>query len=339
MRSFLPWVLLAAIAIGLATALRSGRVRTEELRWRNGTVELAGTLHLPSGEGPHPAAVFLHGWGDWTRSEKLFAEHARRLSARAGLALLIFDKRGCGESSGDWRSASFQDLADDALGGAALLRADPRIRADRVGLLGTSLGGSIALLAASRAPEIAFVAALSLSTRSPAEHAPFLVETNLRRKGHSEADAARAAALERAIRQVYRRDAGWDEARAAVVAARAEPWFEDAEIELHPRESAAWRWLRDLPMDLDPIPLLEALEIPLFVALGREDWLVPAEREREILESIAARRARDFTVVVIPGAGHTLRLRSGWPSARWTWPESYWEALEGWLDARVVGAR
>jgi pimeloyl-ACP methyl ester carboxylesterase len=331
-------LVLAGLSIGSIAWVLSSGTTTEEVRWRNGAVELAGTLYLPAGNGPHPAAVFLHGWGDWSRAEQLFSRHARRL-ARDGLALLIYDKRGCGESSGDWRRASFADLADDALAGTSLLRRHARIRPDRIGLFGTSLGGSIALLAASRSPEVAFIATLSLSTSSPADHAPTMIAATLRRARHGEAEIAAAVALDRQIKQVYRTDTGWDDARAAVERCATQPWFAAAGIELHPRESPVWRWYRDLPMDLDPVPLLERLEIPFFAALGEEDPLVPAEREQAILESIAREHDRDFTVVVIPGVGHTLRKRSGWPIERWTWPESYWKALESWLAKEVIDVR
>jgi len=325
---------VAAIAIAAALLLLPDSRPTEEVRWTSGSVELAGTLYLPRGEGPHPAAVFVPGWGDWTRSEKLFREHAERL-ADDGLAMLIYDKRGCGASTGDWRRARLVDLAEDALGGARLLREDPRIRPAGVGLFGTSQGGAIAVLAASRSPEIAFVATLSLSTRSPAEHDAFIVGATLRRKGYSDEQAAAAVDLHRRIASAYRTGHGWEEARSAFEALREEPWFPDSGIELHAVDSPPARAYRDLPMDFDLVPMLEELEIPLFAAQGEEDWLVPGPREIEVLESIRRERERDFTIVLIPEVGHVLRERAGWPVSRWTWPESYWTALDDWLDVTV----
>lgn len=103
---------------------------TEEVNWKNGGIKLVGTLYLPSGNGPFPAAVMLHGSGMLTRKDALYREHAERL-ARAGVAILVYDKRGVGESEGDWRQASLTELADDATGAVNLLRAHKRLRKTR----------------------------------------------------------------------------------------------------------------------------------------------------------------------------------------------------------------
>jgi hypothetical protein len=74
-------------------------VHEEEVRFRNGDVELAGTLLLPAGPGPHPAVVFLHGSGPEGRWASNYL--ARRV-VRGGIAALVWDKRGVGESAGSW---------------------------------------------------------------------------------------------------------------------------------------------------------------------------------------------------------------------------------------------
>ena len=71
--------------------------REEEVRFRNGDVELAGSLLLPAGPGPHPAVVFLHGSGPEGRWASTYL--ARRV-VRSGTAALIWDTRGVGDSGG-----------------------------------------------------------------------------------------------------------------------------------------------------------------------------------------------------------------------------------------------
>jgi predicted acyl esterase len=63
------------------------------------TGALAGTLIPPEGEGPFPAVAILHGSGPDTRATYL---PDATMLARAGVAALIYDKRGTGESFGDW---------------------------------------------------------------------------------------------------------------------------------------------------------------------------------------------------------------------------------------------
>ena len=70
--------------------------------------------------------------------------------ASRGLAVLTYDKRGCGGSGGDWKTVDLDVLAQDALAGVRWLKAQPGVDASRVGVWGISQGGWIGPLAASR---------------------------------------------------------------------------------------------------------------------------------------------------------------------------------------------
>ena len=84
-------ILLSAITLGIVRWGRSPR--QEEVRFQNGQVTLAGTLYVPSGSGPHPAVIFIHGSGDDSRETyRYYAD----ILARRGIAVLIYDKRGVG---------------------------------------------------------------------------------------------------------------------------------------------------------------------------------------------------------------------------------------------------
>jgi hypothetical protein len=158
---------------------RAPRVRLyeqEPATFANGDVRLAGVLTLPPGPGPHPALVFVHGSGPGTRGQYPF--EADRF-ARHGIAVLAFDKRGAGESTGDWRRADFDELADDVLAGVRWLRRDRRIRADKVGLWGISQAGWIIPLAASRSEEVAFIVPISGGAVTPAEQELWRQRQNL----------------------------------------------------------------------------------------------------------------------------------------------------------------
>ncbi|MDP2953846.1 MAG: alpha/beta fold hydrolase [Chloroflexota bacterium] len=107
---------------------------------------VAGTLHLPPGATPFGGRatrciITCHGYISHRNSDKWLAV-ARRLS-EAGLAVLRFDFRGCGESEGNPETASGR-VADL---GAALDFVGRELRPRKLGLLGSSLGGAVALLA------------------------------------------------------------------------------------------------------------------------------------------------------------------------------------------------
>jgi hypothetical protein len=91
-----------------------------------------------------------------------------------------------------------------------------------------------------------------------------------------------AVELQRKVHDVYRRDAGWEAAAAAVEQAKAQPWFEAAQaagVGLRPRDS--WKWYARL-MDYDPVPHLEGASMP-----------IPAGRYtvRAVAEDFAGNRA------------------------------------------------
>jgi len=82
---------LCALALPMVLNACAQRVSRQAIVWHTDTVRLEGTLHLPSGPGPHPAAVFVHGSGTLTRPAPIHREHAERLS-QMGVATLIYHK-------------------------------------------------------------------------------------------------------------------------------------------------------------------------------------------------------------------------------------------------------
>src|SRR5207244_11410203 len=104
----------------------------------NGDVRLAGTLISPARGGKHAAIILVHGSGAENREYILpFA----RFLIRRGIAVLGYDKRGVGGSTGDWNTASLDDLAGDGVAGFNCLQMRRDIDASQIGLLGVSPAG------------------------------------------------------------------------------------------------------------------------------------------------------------------------------------------------------
>ena len=124
---------------------------TEEVSFANGDAVLKGTLVLPEGYSRKtPVLIMITGSGLQNRDEEIyehkpFAVIADAL-ARAGIATLRYDDRGFGESTGDLVHCTTEDMKNDALAGIGLLRE----RFDKVGVIGHSEGGTIALMLAAK---------------------------------------------------------------------------------------------------------------------------------------------------------------------------------------------
>jgi pimeloyl-ACP methyl ester carboxylesterase len=132
---------------------------------QSGDARLAFTLDLPAGQGPFPAVVLGHGSGRITRDQLTWA--SSRLT-RLGFAVLRFDKRGVGESTGTFVFVGTRDspwvfpqLASDVAAGVRFLRTRPEIDPRRIGLLGSSQAGWILPHAAHELGGVAFMVLLA----------------------------------------------------------------------------------------------------------------------------------------------------------------------------------
>ena len=123
---------------------------TEEVKFKNGDIELNGTLTIPAGcSKKTPVLVMVTGSGQQNRDEELF-EHKpfaviADAFARKGIATLRYDDRFLGDKSKDFGNFTTSDFKEDALAAINLLRG----RFERVGVLGHSDGGTIALMLAA----------------------------------------------------------------------------------------------------------------------------------------------------------------------------------------------
>jgi hypothetical protein len=140
----------------------------EEVSFPNGDITLAGTLTLPETAGQHPAVILITGSGAEDRDEslapiaqikpfRLIADHL----TRNGIAVLRYDDRGVGGSTGDYASATTADFAADAEAALNYLLTRPDINPQQIGLLGHSEGGLAVSMIASRNPDVAFAISMA----------------------------------------------------------------------------------------------------------------------------------------------------------------------------------
>lgn len=123
----------------------------EDVSFSNGDVRLNGTLVLPEGyTRATPVLLMVTGSGLQDRDEELFDHKPFAVIAdalaRAGVATLRYDDRGFGDSSVNPLGWTTEDFAADALAGIDMLRQ----RFDKVGVLGHSEGGTIAMMIAAQ---------------------------------------------------------------------------------------------------------------------------------------------------------------------------------------------
>jgi hypothetical protein len=120
---------------------------------------LQGVMHVPEGaDAPRPAIILCHGFGGSCQGAG-HPELARALEG-AGYIALRFDFRGCGKSEGTRGNVICREEVDDLRQAIAFLRTQPRIDAARIGIVGASLGGSLAVQVAATDPTVKLCAAI-----------------------------------------------------------------------------------------------------------------------------------------------------------------------------------
>lgn len=281
---------------------RSDAYRTEAVTFKNGDVNLGGTLYLPTRKGPHGAVVATHGSGP-QQGEDNMVFLAPLL--RQGLAVLVYDKRGVGKSGGNWELAGFDELAGDAVAGVELLKGRKDIDPSRIGIWGVSQGGWVAPLAAVKCPSIAGVMIVSGPAVSPVVQELTRTAGELKAEGFSDEDIEKSLALYKRMNHFVRTGEGWDAYVEARQKAVNEKWFMGAP-EPPRKDNPYYTFWRKI-MDHDPVAVLERLRCPILAIYGGMDPNVQADQNRPIMEA-ALRRGKnpDATVRVFPSGNHVL---------------------------------
>ena len=310
--------------------------RREEVTVENGAVTLKGALLLPASPGPHPAVVFAHGSGDATRDVGMW----NTFFVRLGFAVLSLDKRGAGESTGDWRASSMEDIAGDWLAAVAMLKARPDIDPKRIGVHGSSQGGWTGPVMAARSDDVAFLIVRAGSGVGVADTMVHEIEWSVREAGFSEADAKEAGTVSRRIFALAVEGADFEKIDAVAAPARQKPWGEAVWPLFMSKAGWGIPWCKlNAPHQADP--WLRRVKVPVLWFLGDKDHNVPsAESERRIRAALAGNA--DVTVKMLRNSGHgflesTTGNNSEFPRLKRMAP-GYWDTMESWLSKRF-GAR
>jgi len=326
-----------------APARRARRVSTErreDVRFASGGVHLAGTLISPATPGPHPAVILVHASGAEDREYLLPFAH---FLIRRGMAVLGYDKRGVGGSTGDWNKASFEDLAGDVVAAFEYLKTRSDIRRDQVGMLGWSQAGWVMPLAASRATDLAFLISLSGAGVSAAE------TTIDQARNEMTASRMRPQMIEAIVElmrlqyEYLRTGQGWDsylEARDKIAARMG-----GAPPETFPSspDHPYLQFLRPV-IAYDPAPALRTIRVPVLALFGELDNNILAEKNRDAWEAaLSVNNHPDYTLRILPKANHALlEARVGHNAEMKSlqrFVPAYFDIVHAWLSKRTEGFR
>ncbi|MEZ6136868.1 MAG: alpha/beta fold hydrolase [Pirellulaceae bacterium] len=295
----------------------------EEVKVENSVadrIQLAGTLTVPPGNARVPAVVLISGSGPQDRDESIADHKPFRVIAdhltRRGIAVLRFDDRGVGESQGQFATATSEDFASDVAACVGFLRADQRIDAGKIGLIGHSEGGLIAPLVAAQDNEIAFAVLLA----GTGVNGDKILRRQMRMIMEAEAVAEDEIVRQLQIQSIFldlakqRPPLNKDEFIAAAerdVAAFLTKAEKDSGTDKVMIDAAADQvlspWFRFF-LTYEPASTLEKLSCPLLAIGGSRDVQVDAKQNLPVIAAALERsKSTNFKTVELPGHNHLLQ--------------------------------
>ncbi len=319
------------------TATRVNSETHEAVRFSSGEVQLSGTLIRPASGGKHPTIILVHGSGAENREYVLpFA----RFLVRHGVAVLGYDKRGVGDSTGDWKTASYEELAGDVVAAFSYLKTRGDVDAAHIGLLGVSQAGWIMQMAATRISDLGFLISISGAGVSAAETSLDQTQNELTARGMKPQMITAIVGLMKLEYEFARTGQGWDEyvaTREKLAAQMGPPPDSFPATRDHPY----WQTIKRSYF-YEPAPIIRQLRVPVLAIFGELDNNIVADKNRAAWEAaLKAGGNRDYTLVTLPKADHlqfeaTIGSNAEMPSLKRIVPV-YFSTVEDWLAKRVPG--
>lgn len=310
-------------------------------------VKLAGTLTLPEGKGPFPAAILISGSGAQDRDEQLLGHRPFLVLAdhltRRGIAVLRYDDRGYGKSTGRFQDATSSDFAVDAAAAVAFLRDRKDIDTGRIGLIGHSEGGMVGPMVAAKDPTIAFVVLLAGPGAPSRQLMAAQRAAVARARGIPPEAVARNETFAGRIDTLLAETADWEAAKvevtkvvgqgAAVVGVPVEQLIAANQLLFTP-------WYREF-IAYDPRPSLAKLRMPVLAVNGAKDLQVIAGQNLPAIRE-ALKANKDATVIELPGLNHLFQTSAtGDPRDYGRIEETFAPAalatVSDWVRARAAG--
>jgi pimeloyl-ACP methyl ester carboxylesterase len=283
---------------------------------KNANVKLAGTLTIPESENSSPAVILIHGSGPNDRNGTgigTFHLLADYLTLQ-GIAVLRYDKRGAGESTGDYGQSTTLDFASDVIAGIEFLKNDSRINHELIGLIGHSEGGVIAPLVASKSDEVAFMVLMAGLGQTFGEAAAYMRTDYAKSIGKTEQEATvihkwysrfyeiagvENDTIQRQIR-IHEAYKNLSDASKDVIG-----WTEN-DITREVR-GTYWIWFHEA-LKLEPQKYLNESACPTLALTGEKDRQAnPKENLPLIEKSLREGICKDYTVVEMPGLNHLFQ--------------------------------
>ena len=323
---------------------------------------MAGTFTRPADGGPFPAVILISGSGPQDRNEALMGHRPFLVLAdhltRRGIAVLRYDDRGVGQSTGAFATATTPDFASDALAAVAYLKTRDDVNPAAIGLAGHSEGGVVAPIAAAESDDVSYIV-LMAGTGVNGERILYAQGALILRAGGATEDAiASNRARQERIFEVFKSEPDPERAGQAIesiIRASLET-ATDAELALAGITDSASAetviaaqvqqlntpWFRYF-LTYEPAEMIEQVTVPVLAINGEKDLQVPHEENLREIEAALQRGGNTrYEIRAFPDLNHLFQhSETGAPSEyqaiEETWSVEVMEVIADWILKTVGG--
>ena len=315
---------------------------TETVTFVSGGTTLVGTFAKPDGEGPFPAVAILLGSGPETRNGPAYRINATNL-LRHGFAVLIFDKRGSGDSEGLFETATFADFADDAAAAVRYLASRDDVNSSEIGLLTNSESGWYSAQVAAETKRVAFIINRVGPPLSWVDTVSWEVRNEFVKAGVAETDLEPLLAITKRRWHFYAevgKDPGlFDSPDREAINAELSHLRQTVPVanEVLPEKVRDYDadFYRSYAVDAtyDPDIYLRQIDIPLLYIFGGRDINVPTEKSVAYLEALKQDYAGTIDILIYPQLGHSMATWRG--IFHGGYPSDYLDYVGEWAQSHI----
>ncbi|MFH1197908.1 MAG: alpha/beta fold hydrolase [bacterium] len=296
----------------------------EEVTFENKSegIKLTGTFTFPKSGGEYPAVVLVTGSGPQDRDETIFSHKPFLVLSdyltRNGIAVLRYDDRGIGQSTGDFSAATTVDFTSDAQSAIEYLRTRKEVNTNKIGIAGHSEGGLIAPMAASQSKDVKFIVMLAGPGVSGTQILSLQSKLILKAMGATDEEIEKAAILNEKLYNIIISEPDNEKAKITIMTEYNNYYNALSDEEKQEPGTAPDMFEKNLVQLLspwfrfflayDPQPTLEELTIPVLAINGGKDLQVdPNQNLPEIEKALKNAGNKNFKTIELPGLNHLFQ--------------------------------
>jgi dienelactone hydrolase len=297
----------------------------EEVKFENreSNITLSGTLTYQNNIKPIALVVLAHGSGGQDRDETMFDHKPFMVIAdhltKHNIAVLRYDERGIGKSTGDFESATDIEFSKDVLAGVQFVQTHSKLSGvSNIGVIGQSKGGCTAVIATSLSKLVKFIAFVG-SPAMDGENILYLqTRLFLQANNYSEYYIDKVLKTNKDVYQIIKQESDFEKAEEEIIRFYDNLisisndfdkilYLEFKESTLSQILSITSPWFRSF-LVFDPRTILSETKIPILGLWGSNDLHVPAnENLNEMKKALEKANNKNFELKILNGLNHLFQ--------------------------------